>query len=1396
MLDLLAVRLSELRDDVGKVKRVADLAESRHSRLDGLRGIRKEVWDGLLDARRMILDFRRSGDAPELDLLGDLESLLMDLDRKVSQAGVMLDQLDGSMIRLMNTDTMSARCNAIISEVDQVEAGLRAGTLERTAAWVTVDDLTDTTVRRLFADYVDLLGGLTLRDTGLDDRVSELTDRLLEELTVPLRAVPARPADLVGDTSVGDLVMLWFPEWTIWDVPLFGHEAGLAWGHSSPLARGLLGDNPGPDRRGLAADAYAAYALGPAYACAVLLLRMRPGGARGASDVDRAYVILNVLRSMSDDGTGAAMVQLVADCWHGAVIERGADPEPRPPGRARRVRRGRVRDPAQHQFVPRFRLGAMGDRGGRAAQSAERRQRRRRRSHRARAAQRRVGGPADVDRPARRVRGAGDRRCRAGAVGPAQDGVAPRAPARPAGAGTTVEPDGRLPPPVPGAVTPVPFELLTQAWAAYHAGDFATARQRADEAGGQDDPATQGVALTLRGLCEVRVHGADGALFAAAADRFAAAQRPDGRRHVAAYGIALALSGQLAAAEPPLRRALMLELAGPDVWRCLGRVLAGRGDRTAARRTVAAAARAFPGDWLVAFDRAELVTGDRATVAEAWATAGALSFAAGRADVAVAAYSRAVDRTPKDLHLLLEKAKACAAAGAVDELDATLDRAIAIAPDNAEFVPLMVQVADWAFGVAPDTAITLLQRAIEHEPEHARAHALLGSARRTLGDDAAATAEYDRAIALDPDDAYPLGNRGQLRLGQGRHEDAIADLERASGLQPDTGWIRFSAGEAYYLRAQDNPSDADIDRALAHLGAALAIEPGNPAALRLIGYAHWLRRATDPTAAMDALRVARAANPDDPHLAYELGLLLYDAAAYEEALACAEQAHAGLPDAPLVRLLRGQLFRATGEPERAIEDLEVAVRAQPDLGEAHAALGEAYRVAGRLDDALAALTAAIDVQPEDGWSLASRGATREALGDVAGALDDLRRSIGRGAEPGFAVWWLCEALRASVDTDDLVAEVGAVAARFPDDPDVQEVYADALHGARRHADAVATAERGLTGRPDHVGLLRSLAWAQSALGEQARAVETLERAVSVQPDVTTLSDLATIVARGDDVAAALGAIDRALAVERTSGLLRLRAEVFAGLAEWRPAVEAARAAVAVEPVEPWAHWELGRALRYLDGGRPEEALAAFRALREQEPANPMGPQGTGDVLWTIGRRAEAEVDYRAAIALYEAFGEEESWTRHGVGWCLHRLGRYVEAADSYLLALPISDERSALLFDIGLNWLADGEGVRAADAYAQGFAVLPTMPATRAPATLAVAGEDLRATVAAGVVAESPQVADLRDQLAKERAVARERIYLPDRPYSILTALAIRATWAGVRSKVVGVQQPTGRGGG
>ncbi|GIF48687.1 tetratricopeptide repeat protein [Asanoa ferruginea] len=899
-------------------------------------------------------------------------------------------------------------------------------------------------------------------------------------------------------------------------------------------------------------------------------------------------------------------------------------------------------------------------------------------------------------------------------------------------------------------------EVLTEARDAYYGGDLARARERAETiADLAADDATQAAALTILGLCAARADRAGEGLFIAAAERFARVPAID-RDHVGEYGCALALAGRPADAEPLLRRALAIGAGSADAWRCMGNVLVERGDLAAGRRTLSAALRAFPQDWLIAVALAEVVfltSADPRASADAWAVAGSLCDSAGQAEVSYNAYGRAVELAPDDVNLLMQKAGACAALDEVDEVRALVARAQELAPTGFELAPLLVVLGSQLLtGAHQDVAADLLHRAIAAQPEHARAHAVLGELHRVTGAFDQAIEALDRAVALDPDDAYAIGTRGQVRLATERHDDAIDDLERASALQPGAEWIRYSAGEAYYVRARDE----DFERALAHLGVAHELDPTNVRTLALIGYAHWHRRGADPgamQAAEDALREAYGIRPDDPNLSYDFGLVLFDAGRYEEALERAEQAYAELPDDPNVRLLRGQALRATGEFERAIPDLEAAVSALPELGEAHGALGETYRVVGRNDEALVELGRAASIDPADGWSLASLGATRQALGDSPAALADLRRSLDLGAEPGFAVWWLCEALSATADIEAVVTEVAEQAARHPDNAKVQEVYADVLQNAGRHAEAVEVIERALAAEPNHVGLLRSLGWAQFALGDPARATEALERAVEAWPDATTITDLATIRARGDDVGEALRTIDRGLAVERTSVLLRLRCDVFAGLADWPAAHAAAVEAVAVEPVDAYAYWGLGRALRYL--GRLPEALEAFQTMRERVPDNPMGPQGAGDVLWSIGQRAEAAPAYQEAIDLYERFGADQSWSRHGVGWCQHRLGRYAEAAETYQLALPASDERSPLLFDIGLNLLASGETVRAADAYAQGFGVLPAVPRTRVLGMLVAADEDLRVSVAAGIIEDTAQVTDVRERLAKELEARR-----------------------------------------
>ncbi|MCW6008112.1 hypothetical protein K1W54_26730 [Micromonospora sp. CPCC 205371] len=335
--DLLVIRLDELQEDIEEVQQVVAKAETRHERLKVLREAGASAADRLRTARKEAHDAALDAEGTEFhDALESLSVSLKDVAAQIRQINETVADFDRAMIHLKEAEDINNRCGQILDDVRDIRSKVRGGELSYADAWAAFDDLSDTRCRTLFSDYVDLLGGLTLRDTGLDDRISELTDALLDELGTELLALPARPADAApveGAPSLGSLIKLWFPEWTIWGVPLFGYDAGLAWvGRGTPLAAQLLAAEPAGSRGCLVADAYATYALGPAYASAAILLRMRTpaAGDPGASPAEaaRAHVILRILRALGESGTFGAVVGIVEECWHEAVRQRGGQIEP------------------------------------------------------------------------------------------------------------------------------------------------------------------------------------------------------------------------------------------------------------------------------------------------------------------------------------------------------------------------------------------------------------------------------------------------------------------------------------------------------------------------------------------------------------------------------------------------------------------------------------------------------------------------------------------------------------------------------------------------------------------------------------------------------------------------------------------------------------------------------------------------------------------------------------------------------------------------------------------------------------------------------------------------------------------------------------------------------------
>jgi hypothetical protein len=201
--------------------------------------------------------------------------------------------------------------------------------------------------QEVFHECLELLGGLTFREkveAQLSTPIFRHADALIRDYAKHTSkgkslAVPAAREAL--KRTLGRMIRLRYPEWTVWSLPLMAHEYGhvledrpedlltLARAHApewvarfeAEEAARRPGQKPeevvgAAERRATAhlqvywADAFATYVSGPAYPWAFLFLRFNPAAGAAAGDlpgvVGRLLVSLEVLRRLSSMGTGLA----------------------------------------------------------------------------------------------------------------------------------------------------------------------------------------------------------------------------------------------------------------------------------------------------------------------------------------------------------------------------------------------------------------------------------------------------------------------------------------------------------------------------------------------------------------------------------------------------------------------------------------------------------------------------------------------------------------------------------------------------------------------------------------------------------------------------------------------------------------------------------------------------------------------------------------------------------------------------------------------------------------------------------------------------------------------------------------------------------------------------------
>lgn len=214
----------------------------------------------------------------------------------------------------------------------------------------------------VFRECLEVLGGLAFRDKKLDRNICRVADELIAHCA---RTISGRPSLTVPapeealNRTLGRIVRVPFPQWTIWTLPFTAHEYGhVVVNEQEPLrnvfqsaVEAWMADEAAPAspeavQRARAhvgeffADGFATYTLGPAYACAAVMARFTPsapspGGDEAPSCAARARIIFGMLRRM-DAAEGGLMrpygqvVDHLEDAWR-RLLERASPEAPAVP---------------------------------------------------------------------------------------------------------------------------------------------------------------------------------------------------------------------------------------------------------------------------------------------------------------------------------------------------------------------------------------------------------------------------------------------------------------------------------------------------------------------------------------------------------------------------------------------------------------------------------------------------------------------------------------------------------------------------------------------------------------------------------------------------------------------------------------------------------------------------------------------------------------------------------------------------------------------------------------------------------------------------------------------------------------------------------------------------------
>lgn len=352
---ILTIRLNVLKNNLQQIERLLLSIKDRRAEIQNLldildqdQGVRDPLYQIERSIDSTIAKLKRLSDGKNdevAELIGSedgegLQRAKKELERLREQLGKANDVVDAIRKRLvplgektpverMLTSVLMTKARNLVEHLDTVSHDLRSTERDNTDAlpalrktvWMSHIKAKYEEMQALFGEYVDFLGGMALREAGIDEGICQVADELITgcdwnrpRSTPPWESLTILSSQEAISMTLAQIIRMGFPEWTYWALPLTAHAFGhvhISW---NSYLSDLLKRHPAGDQEKLKillADAFATYVMGPAYAYALVLLRLNPvmpfqDQKNHPAHAKRAFTVFEMLEMMERKSKGTS----------------------------------------------------------------------------------------------------------------------------------------------------------------------------------------------------------------------------------------------------------------------------------------------------------------------------------------------------------------------------------------------------------------------------------------------------------------------------------------------------------------------------------------------------------------------------------------------------------------------------------------------------------------------------------------------------------------------------------------------------------------------------------------------------------------------------------------------------------------------------------------------------------------------------------------------------------------------------------------------------------------------------------------------------------------------------------------------------------------------------------